>query len=155
MATGNSSSLDNKFVAQSTDTEVADYGATHLSEEKRGTKDDQRDMFRMGKTQEMKRNFRFVSIFGFSMILMCTWEVVLGTSFFSLYNGGTAGFIWMHLVAWSGFLCINTSMAEMASMAPTPGGQYHWVSEFAPPQFQKFLSFLIGMSNTVHYTEHI
>lgn len=100
----------------------------------------------MGKTQEMKRNFRFLSIFGFSMILMCTWEVTLGTSFFSLYNGGIAGFIWMHLVAWSGFMCINTSMAEMASMAPTPGGQYHWVSEFAPPQLQKFLSFLIGMS---------
>lgn len=83
MATGDSPSFDNKFIAQSTDIEVADYGASHLGEEKRGTTDDQRDMFRMGKTQEMKRNFRFVSIFGFSMILMCTWEVVLGTSFFS------------------------------------------------------------------------
>lgn len=27
------------------------------------------------------------------------------------------------------------SMAEMASMASTPGEQYHWVSEFALPQF--------------------
>jgi choline transport protein len=41
-----------------------------------------------------------------------------------------------------GFVIV--SMAEMASMAPTSGGQYHWVSEFAPPQHQKFLSYLVG-----------
>ncbi|KAJ4017450.1 hypothetical protein NW761_015003 [Fusarium oxysporum] len=35
-------------------------------------------------------------------------------------------------------------MAEMASMAPTTGGQYHWVSEFAPSQYQKLISYLMG-----------
>jgi choline transport protein len=52
--------------------------------------------------------------------------------------------IWMYLIVWIGFICVNTSMAEMGSMAPTSGGQYHWVSEFAPPRYQKFLSYLIG-----------
>ncbi|KAF2716652.1 amino acid transporter [Polychaeton citri CBS 116435] len=37
-------------------------------------------------------------------------------------------------------------MAEMASIAPTAGGQYHWVSEFAPETFQKPLSFIVGWS---------
>jgi choline transport protein len=32
----------------------------------------------------------------------------------------------------------------MASMAPTSGGQYHWVSEFAPAKSQKFLSYMSG-----------
>ena len=36
------------------------------------------------------------------------------------------------------------SLAEMASMAPISGGQYHWVSEFAPPKYQKFLSYFTG-----------
>ena len=36
------------------------------------------------------------------------------------------------------------SMAEMASMAPTTGGQYHWVSEFAPKSAQRELSYLVG-----------
>lgn len=45
--------------------------------EKKGTPEDQKDMYRMGKTQELRRNFRFVSIFGYSMILMATWETVL------------------------------------------------------------------------------
>ncbi|KAK3073974.1 hypothetical protein LTR53_003978 [Teratosphaeriaceae sp. CCFEE 6253] len=35
-------------------------------------------------------------------------------------------------------------MAEMASIAPTAGGQYHWTSEFAPPKLQKFLSYTVG-----------
>lgn len=29
--------------------------------------------------------------------------------------------------------------------APTSGGQYHWVSELAPKQHQKFLSYIVGM----------
>ena len=28
--------------------------------------------------------------------------------------------------------------------APTSGGQYHWVSEFAPREYQKFLSYITG-----------
>lgn len=32
----------------------------------------------------------------------------------------------------------------MLRRAPTSGGQYHWVSEFAPPQYQKSLSYLTG-----------
>jgi hypothetical protein len=26
--------------------------------------------------------------------------------------------IWMNVIVWAGFLCVNTSMAEMGSMAP-------------------------------------
>ena len=33
-----------------------------------------------------------------------------------LINGGTAGVIWMYLVCWIGFMLVNVSMAEMASM---------------------------------------
>lgn len=61
-----------------------------------------------------------------------------------LVNGGTAGMIWMYLICWIAFIFIYASMAEMASMAPTSGGQYHWVSEFAPRKYQKSLSYFIG-----------
>ncbi|RDW84572.1 hypothetical protein BP6252_02162 [Coleophoma cylindrospora] len=33
--------------------------------------------------------------------------------------------------------------------APTSGGQYHWVSEFAPPKYQKFLSYAAGWMSTL------
>jgi hypothetical protein len=44
---------------------------------KKSTQQDQRDMCRMGKQQELRRNFRFVSIFGYSMVLMAIWETML------------------------------------------------------------------------------
>ncbi|PSN71292.1 amino acid transporter [Corynespora cassiicola Philippines] len=112
--------------------------------EKKGTAGDQKDMQRMGKVQELRRNFRFVSIFGYSMILMATWETLLTTLSISLTNGGTGGAIFVFLGTALGMGFVITSMAEMASMAPTSGGQYHWVSEFAPKEHQKFLSYVVG-----------
>ncbi|GAT24587.1 GABA permease [Aspergillus luchuensis] len=61
-----------------------------------------------------------------------------------LVDGGTAGFIWGFVVVSVGVLLLFASLAEMASMAPTAGGQYHWVSEFAPRKYQKFLSYITG-----------
>ncbi|KAK8106625.1 Amino acid/polyamine transporter I [Apiospora kogelbergensis] len=93
----------------------------------KGNAQDRHDMARMGKAQELK-----------------SWEAVLSVAVIGLTNGGTAGYIWMYFVCWIGFMFVNASMAEMASMAPTTGGQYHWVSEFAPRKNQKFLSYIIG-----------
>jgi choline transport protein len=45
------------------------------SDRQHGNAADRADMYRMGKTQELKRGFRFVSIFSFCTIVMCTWEV--------------------------------------------------------------------------------
>ena len=59
-------------------------------------------------------------------------------------NGGTAGLIYMFIICWTIYLCVYMSMAEMGSMAPTSGGQYHWVSEFAPKRWQKLLSYVVG-----------
>ncbi|KAK0666599.1 putative amino-acid permease [Cercophora samala] len=109
-----------------------------------GTPLDKADMYRMGKTPQLHRNFRFLSIFGFTMVLMQTWETELTVSIFGLVNGGTGGLIWMYLGTYFGLFCAILSMAEMASMAPTTGGQYHWVSEFAPQSSQRFLSFIVG-----------
>ena len=83
------------------------------------------------------------------MILMASWEIALGASTISLFNGGRAGTIYMYIVCWIGFLSVYSSMAEMGSMAPTSGGQYHWVSEFAPAKFQKILSYAVGWLSVV------
>ncbi|KAF1949764.1 amino acid transporter [Byssothecium circinans] len=114
------------------------------SDEKQGTHHDELDMQRIGKEQQLRRSFRFSSIFSYSMILGNTWELVIAVIGISLTNGGTAGGIWMFLIVCVGYFFVVLSMAEMASMAPTAGGQYHWVSELAPPSQQKFLSYLVG-----------
>ncbi|KAF2402027.1 amino acid transporter [Trichodelitschia bisporula] len=112
--------------------------------ERFGTAADRMDMYRMGKTQKLRRNFGFLSIFGFSMILLSTWETQLGSAVNGINNGGTAGMIYVYIGTFIGFSAVIASMAEMASMAPTAGGQYHWVSEFSPKEYQKFLSYMVG-----------
>lgn len=65
-----------------------------LHEKKGSTSIDGADMTRMGKEQELRRNFKFVGIVGFVTILQATWENVLLSNYFGLLNGGTAGVIW-------------------------------------------------------------
>lgn len=45
-------------------------------DEKLGTEHDQRGMIRMGKKQELRRDFQFFSIWGFAVMLGCSWEYV-------------------------------------------------------------------------------
>ncbi|KAJ6127327.1 hypothetical protein N7523_002939 [Penicillium sp. IBT 18751x] len=109
-----------------------------------GTIADKRDMNALGRVQVLRRNFRFISIVGFGCTLICTWEVILTLLSAGLTDGGTAGLIWGFIGVSLGFTLVYASIAEMASMAPTAGGQYHWVSEFAPKRGQKFLSYMTG-----------
>ncbi|KAM0715137.1 hypothetical protein Q7P37_009602 [Cladosporium fusiforme] len=69
---------------------------------------DARDMFRLGRKQELK------------------------------------GTVWLFLATWILTIPVVASLAEMASMSPSAGGQYQWVSEFAPPSMQKILSYVSG-----------
>lgn len=45
--------------------------------EKCGNDWDQRGMVRIGKKQELRREFQFFSITGYAMILGCSWEFAL------------------------------------------------------------------------------
>ncbi|EON68624.1 hypothetical protein W97_07882 [Coniosporium apollinis CBS 100218] len=114
-----------------------------------GTTQDSRDMSRLGKAQQFQRNFRYISMLGFSSTLMATWECALATAGLALINGGLGGFVWTFLITTICFQAVVASMADMASMAPTTGGQYHWVSEFAPKSKQRFLSYMAGWTSAL------
>ncbi|KAL3419347.1 amino acid permease [Phlyctema vagabunda] len=113
------------------------------------TRFDVHDMQRLGKKQEFKRNFGFLSTLGFISIYMATWEFVLVSLSVGLLNGGFGGLFWVFIGTVTCYGTIVASLAEMESMAPTSGGQYHWVSEFAPAQYQKFFSYAAGWMSTL------
>ena len=89
-----------------------------------GNDADARDMLRLGRSQELRRNFTSFSVLGLAMTTMSTWVAMLMTSLFSLINGGRAGTIWLYLATWICTFALAASLAELASMAPTSGGQY-------------------------------
>ncbi|KAF3037433.1 hypothetical protein E8E11_003723 [Didymella keratinophila] len=117
---------------------------TVVVREKHGTQSDERDMDRMGKLQELRRQFKFLTVFGFAVLLGNTWEYAMLGIGISLYNGGAAGGIWMLVVVCFGMFHVMLSLAELVSTAPTAGGQYHWISEFSPRKYQKKLSYITG-----------
>ncbi|KAK4550236.1 hypothetical protein LTR36_003203 [Oleoguttula mirabilis] len=116
-------------------TAVDDFGSNGL---------DVRNMQRMGKDQEMTRVFRQASLLCFTCVLMGTWEWILLATTQVLVAGGRAGLFWTFLWSYAGYGFLIASLAEMAAMAPTAGGQYHWVSEFAPRSCQRLLSYVSG-----------
>ncbi|TKA82758.1 hypothetical protein B0A55_01091 [Friedmanniomyces simplex] len=113
------------------------------------TNDDIRGMRRMGKEQQLVRTFRQLSILSFVALATASWEIGLFIISPALVDGGAPGLVWSSLWSWIGFAPIYISMAEMASMAPIAGAQYHWVSEFAPDRYQKFLSYMAGWISTI------
>ena len=93
------------------------HGHTHrLHQLQTGTVEDAADMHRLGKTQELRRNFRSISILGLSSVVMATWLAFLSTASFSLINGGLAGTVWMFLGVWVCTVPVTASLADMASM---------------------------------------
>ncbi|KAI2775842.1 amino acid transporter [Daldinia loculata] len=105
---------------------------------------DNQILARLGKVPVLKRNFALMSILGFSCTVMNTWEGELVLFLQAYENGGSAGSIYGFIIVWIGTLCVFATMGELASMAPTSGGQYHWVYMLAPNNWRKFTSYFIG-----------
>lgn len=61
-----------------------------------------------------------------------------------LTNGGPAGLVYGFILVWIGNLSVFSTLCELVSMAPTSGGQYHWVAMLAPRWCSKFLSYITG-----------
>jgi choline transport protein len=102
------------------------------------------DIALVGIPRKSQKNLHKASAIAFTVILQGTWEVLLVASTEGLVNGGTAGLIWTYILNFFGMAFVVLSVAEMAAIAPASGGQYHWVSVFAPPKYKRVLSFFVG-----------
>lgn len=126
---------------------VADSGADTERNHHNGFKStsaDAADMRRMGKEQQLVRRFRVLSMASFVAVATASWEFTVFNLTAGLTNGGPPLLIYSMIWNFAGFCPIYLSMAEMASMAPIAGAQYHWVSEFAPESLQRSLSYITG-----------
>jgi hypothetical protein len=81
-----------------------------------GTEGDKAQMRMLGRTQETRRVFTFITILGFGSTLIVTWEVLLTNIGLILVNGGTAGMFWGFLFVLVGWTLVYLSLSEMASM---------------------------------------
>ncbi|KAE8153503.1 amino acid permease [Aspergillus avenaceus] len=95
-------------------------------------------------TTQIKRLFSFPQIFFFSLTFMSSWEVQVLTLSSVLANGGPEAHVWGIVIVVFGALAQCASLAEMASMQPIAGAQYHWTHHLAPPRYRKFITWMQG-----------
>lgn len=121
-----------------------DTSARRISRTKSTLTNDRAVMSRMGATQELKRNFASLSILGMSITLLSSWEGVATSFQLGLLNGGPTSLVWGMLFSASGTTCLALSLAEMASICPISGAQYHWTALFSPPKIRVFMTWMQG-----------
>lgn len=61
-----------------------------------------------------------------------------------MVNGGPAGWFFSYIVIFFGAMCQVASLAELASIQPIAGAQYHWTFDFAPASNRRFLTWIQG-----------
>lgn len=101
-----------------------DDGSVDIPEKYGGTAADRHDMEVLGKKQVFRRNFRLITMLGFSSTAVISWECLPIALMFALVDGGPPVLFWGLIVGPIGFSLVYASLAEMASMCPTAGGQY-------------------------------
>src|ERR1700709_2378313 len=83
----------------------------------KSSRDDKADMRRMGRSQQLVRHFRLLSVASFVAIATAAWEIGLFEITPGLMDGGRPALVYSVLWNFAGFGPIYLSMAEMASMA--------------------------------------
>lgn len=69
----------------------------------KSTNDDLQNMRRMGKEQQLVRNFRVMSLAAFSALCTAAWEIGIFLVTPGLINGGRGGVVWSCLWSFIGF----------------------------------------------------
>ncbi|KAH7074675.1 amino acid/polyamine transporter I [Paraphoma chrysanthemicola] len=107
-------------------------------------REDKAVMVQMGKRQQLVRRFNFFSIFGLSLTLLSSWEAIGGSMGVGMTAGGPVSLVYGLIFTFTGTLACAASIAEMASICPISGAQYHWTYMFAPRKSKVFASFIQG-----------
>ncbi|WXC56086.1 hypothetical protein SNK03_002023 [Fusarium graminearum] len=93
----------------------------------------------------MKKTFSFLGILALGFNISNSWVAIASSLALSIAAGGTVTILYGILVVGFAMICTGFSLAELASVYPTAGGQYHLTSILAPERFSKGLSYTCGM----------
>ncbi|EME42142.1 hypothetical protein DOTSEDRAFT_175003 [Dothistroma septosporum NZE10] len=97
--------------------------------------------------EELREAFSVWSLGALLVCLMATWEALATVVASALTNGGPPCLFYNYIISFLGTMALAASMAEIASMYPTAGGQYHWVAAFSPASIRPFSSWITGWVN--------
>lgn len=103
------------------------------------TSDEDADLSRLGLQSLAKRDIGPLAIVGLGWNICNSWSAIAATLVISISSGGPVTLLYgIVLIFVLGGACA-LSMAEIASVYPTAGGQYHWTSILTPRRYSRGL----------------
>lgn len=80
----------------------------------------------------LDRYLGFLPMVALVSTIQASWESIGAGLLAGLYNGGPVALVYGFVVAFCGTLAMTASFAELASIVPVAGAQYHWSADLAP-----------------------
>ncbi|KAL6786148.1 amino acid transporter [Trichoderma sp. SZMC 28012] len=93
----------------------------------------------------MTKNLSTWTLLAIAFNVCNSWAGLAGSMGVALIQGGPVSLVYGFLISSSLYGCIALTMAELACVYPTAGGQYHFVSILAPSKYYRSLSYTCGM----------
>ncbi|TPX07944.1 uncharacterized protein E0L32_010399 [Thyridium curvatum] len=90
-----------------------------------------------------KKDLGWLGLFAAGYNMTSCWLVIAATMTISLPYGPMAT-SWGIIIIIPVYLCVSLTLAELISVYPTTGGQYHWASILAPPRVRRVMSYMTG-----------
>lgn len=97
------------------------------------------------ESENLKRNLSMLGIVAVSFDLTNSWIGIATSLAIAIALGGTVTLLYGVILVSVMFLANGATLAELASVYPTAGGQYHFTSILAPPRISKPLSYACGL----------
>lgn len=94
----------------------------------------------------MKRNFSILSIIAMGYNNTNSWVAIAASFSIAIQSGGSVSLLYGIIVVFLAMLCTGITLAELASVYPTAGGQYHFTSILASKRWSKALSYTSGIA---------
>ncbi|KAF9892114.1 hypothetical protein FE257_002520 [Aspergillus nanangensis] len=101
----------------------------------------------LGIEEVAKRDIGMFTIACTAWNITNAWAAIATTIALVLSSGGTVTMLYGIIVIFVLGGSSAASMAELASVYPTTGGQYHWTSILAPERFNRAWSYFCGAAN--------
>lgn len=92
----------------------------------------------------LKRDIGPLTIIAIGFVVCNSWVGVGSTMAIAISLGGTVTLMYGIIIMTIVYLSIAITLAELAAVYPTAGGQYHFTSILAPERFHDILSYFCG-----------
>lgn len=92
-----------------------------------------------------KQQFNSVTLLSMAFVICNSWAGVGGSLQLALLQGGPVTLVYSIILSTIAYAAVAASLAELASVYPTAGGQYHFASILAPEKFRRGVSYTCGL----------